>query len=185
MKLSHRHDIALIPYARRNLKLFLVAIMACLAIQSGQSAPLTLESWQAESGKRLIKIRADAGQPPVCWDTRLYEAARGHADYLAANQDVFEHTEQSGRPSFYGTTIGDRTKKAGYNGAVFISENILKGCDNDVACAMNSWVGSAGHRANMESNEIDRFAVARTGNAWVMVFGKQSEPDATCYSIPA
>jgi uncharacterized protein YkwD len=84
--------------------------------------------------------RATAGCQPLNADSRLAKAARAHSADMAA-KNYFSHT------SLDGTQFADRITAAGYkwSGA---GENIAKG-QRTPADVMNSWMNSAGHRANI------------------------------------
>jgi uncharacterized protein YkwD len=73
-------------------------------------------------------------------DDRLTVAARGHSTDMA-NRGYFSHTTPEG------VTFDQRITNAGYHwsGA---AENIAKGQDTPAA-VMDSWMNSAGHRANI------------------------------------
>lgn len=67
------------------------------------------------------------------------------------------------------TDFGDRVQQAGYTNFRGIAENIAGGVDN-CQDAVNAWMGSDGHRANILGN-LDNIGCASTGKYWTCNFG--------------
>ncbi|HEX2144827.1 MAG TPA: CAP domain-containing protein [Glycomyces sp.] len=85
------------------------------------------------------RARGDAGCGDLARDANLDDAARLHAEDMAAN-DYFSHTSQDGR------SPSDRAADQGYQGGV--GENIAAGYP-DAESVMDGWMNSEGHRANI------------------------------------
>jgi uncharacterized protein YkwD len=101
--------------------------------------------------------RDKRGVGPLKLSSRLSKAARGHARDMARN-DYFSHDSPSG------TTFVDRIKHAGYlEGARrwTIGENIAwaTGRLSSPREIVQSWMRSAGHRANILSGSFDEIGI--------------------------
>ncbi|GAB3222287.1 hypothetical protein GCM10027447_09050 [Glycomyces halotolerans] len=109
--------------------------------------------------------RAEAGCGELRTDGRLDDAARLHAEDMAAN-DYFAHESRDGR----GPT--DRAAEQGYEGGV--GENIAMGYP-DPASVMDAWMNSEGHRANILNcgYSVIGVGIAERGGTiyWVQNFG--------------
>ncbi|MFN8078601.1 MAG: CAP domain-containing protein [Kineosporiaceae bacterium] len=105
------------------------------------TTPAAPASSDAREVLRLTNVeRAKAGCPALAWNSRLATAAQRHSADMAAN-NYFEHNSQDGRSPF------QRMKDAGY-GYSQAAENIAAG-QRSPASVMDSWMNSAGHRANI------------------------------------
>ncbi len=101
---------------------------------------------------------------PLTQDTRLGQAAQGHATDMSIN-NYFSHTSQDGR------TLGDRVSATGYR-YCWAGENIAQGHPSQSA-VFTAWMNSSGHRANMLSGQATQFGLAHApGNYWVLVLGR-------------
>lgn len=111
-----------------------------LAATTTQMTPIYFE-WQTAAlvnmERRINKLY------DLAWDDRLFAAARAHSDDMAT-QDYFSHTSLDGR------TPGDRITAAGYPWNA-CGENIAAGYSTPEA-AMQAWMNSPGHRANILSS---------------------------------
>lgn len=79
---------------------------------------------------------------PLAWNCLLEEAALGHSTSMAQN-DFFSHT------GLDGSSPGDRISAVGYVWRTY-GENIAAGY-GDAQAAMDGWMASAGHCANLMS----------------------------------
>jgi uncharacterized protein YkwD len=95
---------------------------------------------EAEVVVLVNQQRATAGCQPLNVDSRLAAAARGHSADMAA-RGYFDHTTPDG------VDFATRITNAGYQWSA-AAENIAKG-QPDAASVMNSWMNSAGHKANI------------------------------------
>ncbi|WP_405875784.1 sigma-70 family RNA polymerase sigma factor [Streptomyces sp. NBC_00005] len=86
------------------------------------------------------KERAAAGCGALTEDAQLEKAAQGHSDDMAA-RNFFDHTNPDGADP------GQRITAAGYRWSTY-GENIAQGQQTPEA-VMESWMNSAGHRANI------------------------------------
>ena len=119
---------------------------------------------------RLCLVNAErdkAGCGPVRSNSALQRAAQGHSVDMAA-EDYFSHTGTDGR------TFADRIRAAGYTGGT-IGENIAAG-QATASAVMRSWMGSAGHRANILNCRFTSLGVGYArggsyGTYWTQDFG--------------
>jgi uncharacterized protein YkwD len=92
--------------------------------------------------------RANAGVPAVAMDSRLTALAEAHARDMA-ERGYFSHTTPEGK------TFGERLREAGITGAA--GENLAG--NSTAAGAVQAWLNSAGHRANMLNGTFRRLGV--------------------------
>lgn len=84
--------------------------------------------------------RAAAGVGSLTTDSSLMNAAQGHATWLAQNN-------QTGHTGSGGSTAQQRLYAAGFDGTIY-GENVAAGLES-VDAAMDGWMASSGHRANL------------------------------------
>ncbi|HST82146.1 MAG TPA: CAP domain-containing protein [Kineosporiaceae bacterium] len=102
--------------------------------------PATASGFAAEVLRLANVQRAKAGCEPLALNSKLNKAAQAHSTDMAT-ANFFSHDSQDGRTPF------DRIKAAGYSfGAA--AENIAAG-STTAAGAMDQWMNSAGHKANI------------------------------------
>ncbi|MFE5941700.1 CAP domain-containing protein [Streptomyces sp. NPDC056480] len=110
--------------------------------------------------------REKAGCGPLHSESHLRTAAQGHADDMSA-RDYYEHDNPEGRDA------GDRMTGAGYAWSTW-GENIHRG-PTTPARAMEDWMDSPGHRANILNCSFKDIGVGVTltanGPWWVQNFG--------------
>lgn len=114
--------------------------------------------------------RSNAGLPALRSSSRLMEAAQLHADQMA-RLGRLEHVlsgAQYPRPE-------DRLAAAGYQWSSY-AENIAMG-QRSAAAAMDSWMHSSGHRANILSTSVSEIGVGYARDSagrpyYVQVFGR-------------
>jgi uncharacterized protein YkwD len=125
-------------------------------------APPTTVTVQVPLSDQVVALvnaaRAAAATPcpPVTVDPRLTAAAQGHSDDMAA-RNYFSHTTPEG------VTFDQRIKAAGY--PLPGAENIAKG-QRSAQQVMNSWMGSDGHRRNIENCRLTAIGVGVNTSAW-------------------
>ncbi|MGJ8588609.1 MAG: CAP domain-containing protein [Yoonia sp.] len=112
----------------------------------------------------LNSVRAVNGADPVSYNALLYDAAKGHADDMFA-QDYFSHVSLDGRE------LDDRVNATGYEWRR-IGENIGQG-QSDEEEILLGWVTSSGHQANNIHPDFEDFGLAKAGSGadqyWVLV----------------
>lgn len=87
----------------------------------------------------------------VYWNQKLAHAARKHSVDMASN-NFLSHTGSDGG------TVVERTTNAGYDYRV-LAENIAGGQQSSTA-AVNAWLNSSGHCANIMSPELKEIGAA-------------------------
>jgi uncharacterized protein YkwD len=113
------------------------------------------------------KVRAEEKLPPLKLNSRLSDAARGHA------RDMAEHTKLTHDGSD-GSDVKTRIKRTDYHYQE-IGENVAAGQES-AGEAMNTWLDSPPHRENILGNFTELGgAVARGSdgrNYWCVEFGR-------------
>ncbi len=121
--------------------------------------------------RRTNLYRSQHGLPPLRVSPLLDRAARYHAQAMAARR-VMAH-------SLDGTGPGERLSMVGYRWSSY-GENIAwsRGYSDPAAAAMNGWIQSPGHRANLLGRQFSEIGVgwATSSNGAVyfcQVFGSR------------
>jgi len=98
--------------------------------------------------------RAENGLAPLAWDPALCQVARTHSASMG-RQGYFAHETPDG------SRLRDRVRVVGIAHFRVLGENIAynQGYDDPGAFAVERWMISAGHRANILSREFDRSAI--------------------------
>jgi uncharacterized protein YkwD len=129
---------------------------------AGPVAPTSSDDPATAEFTRLVnEVRRDNGCAELAWDERLAEVARRHsADMIA--RGFFDHVNPSGQSPF------DRLTAAGipYRQA---GENILYGT-TEARRALDLWMNSAGHRANILTCSYTLHGVGRVEGHWTHLF---------------
>lgn len=125
---------------------------------------------QARANSRMCGGVFFNAAPALQWNSKLFAAAAGHSDEMAA-KNYFGHNSADG------TTPGDRLHNAGYAWSRF-GENIAAG-QTTAATVMQAWIDSPGHCENLMQPDVTEVAVAcsRNDNAtyrlyWTMDLAK-------------
>jgi uncharacterized protein YkwD len=125
-------------------------------------------SYENELLALINEAREDSGLPALVHDARLRAAARGHSADMACNNFV-SHTGSDGSSSY------DRITAQGYYPSWW-GENIYKGWNTSAQQAMNWWMNSAPHRANILNPNYVHIGVGHalvgTQNAYTLNFGR-------------
>ncbi len=138
-------------------------------VRSAQAAPPTptplpptqpppSQASAAQSCNQIIdlinQIRSQNGLPALVYHPQLEADAQAYADFLAAH-NVISHTAD-------GRTLDARAEAAGYATWTALGENLAGGYAT-FADAVNAWMASPGHRANI-LNPV--FTETGVGCAW-------------------
>jgi uncharacterized protein YkwD len=138
----------------------------------GNIAPAINTTYEQEVVERVNDIRTSNGLPALKVAPKLVDAARyfstdmGQDNYFPDDHGTYDGV---GGTSFQ-CDMGDRIKTF-YNWN-FVAENIMSGCAT-AKCAVDWWMGSSGHRAN-----ILRDTICETGAGYYDLKGSHS-PYAT------
>ncbi|MFN2530838.1 MAG: CAP domain-containing protein [Pyrinomonadaceae bacterium] len=105
-------------------------------------------------------VRKKNGLEPLSWDPELCRMARQHSENMG-RQQFFSHVEPQG------TTLPQRAKLIGIVHFSLLAENIAynQGYDDPGGFAVQRWMASSGHRANIlyggfQSSAIGVFVAA-------------------------
>lgn len=95
------------------------------------------------------EVRAKNGFPPLSWDSELARMARAHSEKMARG-GFFGHDTPAG------LRLKDRARAAGIRHFKVLGENIAynQGVDDPGAFAVQRWMISSVHRANILSREF-------------------------------
>ena len=134
---------------------------------NGGSSPSGTTS--AEVVTYTNEARAQNGLAPLSASAKLMDAARIQAQQMAAFQ-VVDHTISGAQYP----TLQSRLQAVGYSYSS-AAENIAWN-QPDARSAMNSWMSSSGHRANILDPNLREMGAAMARSArgepyWVQVFG--------------
>ena len=101
-----------------------------------------------------------ANESLLTWSNELQEIAKIHSTYMDKT-GIFSHAWEDG------TSVTDRAKMIGYEYRG-IGENIAKG-NHTAKSVIDSWMKSAGHRANIMEPRFNNVGMSNVGDYWVMV----------------
>ncbi|MCH5185882.1 MAG: hypothetical protein J1F64_07135 [Oscillospiraceae bacterium] len=119
--------------------------------QSSDSQPdESVQYPEVEVFNEVNRLRAENGLAPLTWSNSLAAVARAHSYDMAAG-GYFSHTSLDGRSS------SDRIENAGISYRR-MAENIAAG-QSTAAGAVDSWMNSEGHRANILDPELTHLGV--------------------------
>ena len=144
----------------RLLPLALLAIVAC-----DSDDPLAPEIELDPGVEQFVSLlnahRVDVGCPALEWNRPVADVAQAHSDDMAT-RSFFSHTNPDGKSPF------DRLSDAGvtYSSA---AENIAHGYPT-AAAVLSGWLGSPGHRANIENCALTQHGVGLYETRWTHVF---------------
>ncbi len=136
---------------------------------SKSAAPTSVPSGDGNNDQQVVlneinQFRAQNGLPPVRLSAKLNQAAQGYSEEMAQDGH-FSHT------SLDGTTFGQRIRRTGYQpGAA--TENIAKG-QKSPHDAVQAWINSPGHRANLLNPDVTEIGVGRAVGADGSVYWTQ------------
>ncbi len=99
-------------------------------------------------------IRVQNGLPPLEWDADVCRMARDHSENMS-RQAFFAHTTPDGK------RLRDRARLVGILGFSVLAENIAynQGYEDPGAFAVERWMQSPKHRANILSPEFRAMAI--------------------------
>ncbi len=108
--------------------------------------------------------------PPLSWNNKLYQASYEHS-YDLATSNTFSHTGSGTASDWTGVTLGrpsspeDRIEHYNYNWRGY-GENIAAGTfTNTATIAVQQWLDSDGHCANLMSSNHTEVGMAMVHNA--------------------
>lgn len=127
-------------------------------------------------------VRAERGLSLLGRSVELDRAAQFMADELA-RRGTLDHTDLGGRKPW------DRAESFGYRNWEFVAENLALR-SRDAAETVSLWLGSPGHRKNLENPRVRELGVGVAtgpqGRVWVTVYGAREKvfPAVLEYGAP-
>ncbi len=145
---------------------FAVALLGLLAAcgDDGPAAPDVpdeIDPSVAEFVTAVNAHRVDVGCPALAWDGEVAAVAQGHSEDMVA-RGFFSHTNPDG------DSPGDRLRDADITFTSW-AENIAYGYSSPES-VLEAWLGSSGHRANIENCALTVHGVGLEATYWTHVF---------------
>lgn len=127
----------------------LLAVFAITAV--AQEEPTELEK-RAFEQTNLVRVKH--GLPPFTWDADICRMARNHSENMSRG-GYFSHMTPGG------LRLRDRARAAGILRFSVLGENIAytQGYDDPAVFAVEQWMQSSKHRANILSTEFRGMAI--------------------------
>jgi uncharacterized protein YkwD len=145
------------------LTLFSTGCMAGFAPPPPQAPPVTSEGDEIRALITLVNAhRVKVGCKPLQWDNQVGAVAQNHSDDMVA-RGYFNHKTPEGVTPF------QRLEKAGVR-AIRAAENIAAG-QTTAQVVMTSWLGSPGHRRNIEDCAMQQHGIGFTRGTKVLPYG--------------
>jgi uncharacterized protein YkwD len=144
----------------RFLALPLLALLACAG--DSPTGPGSGADPEVEWFVSLMNAhRIEVGCPALQWNSAVATVAQAHSEDMVA-RSFFDHTNPDGKSPF------DRLSDAGvsYSSA---AENIAWGYPTAEA-VLAGWLGSPGHKANIENCALTEHGVGLEGTRWTHLF---------------
>ena len=123
-----------------------------------------LANMEREIQRRVNQIRQSRGLATLRWNDKLAQVARNHSGQMARHR-FFSHTDRRGHSAF------ERVQDAGIAFRL-VAENLFMSeyIDNPVPEAIDGWMDSRGHRANILRTQVTQtgVGVVQRGDAYYM-----------------
>ena len=127
----------------------------------GSGGVTSQEGMEAEVARLANEHRVRKGCAPLAWDAAAAQAAQAHTDDMV-RRGYFSHVSPEGG------NVGGRLRAAGVQWRA-VAENIASGQPTAHA-VVQGWLGSSGHRANIENCVYTRHGVGYRDGVWTHVF---------------
>jgi len=150
----------------RLLSSTLLVLLACAS--DGPTGPGPGADPEVERFVALVNAhRVDVGCPELKWNGAVAAVAQAHSEDMVT-RGFFSHTNPDGESPF------DRLSAAGvaYSSA---AENIAWGYPTAEA-VLSGWLGSPGHKANIENCALTEHGVGLRDAHWTHVFIRPPQP---------
>jgi uncharacterized protein YkwD len=142
------------------VSLSLVAALACTT--DGPTGPGPDIVPEVEDFAALVNAhRVGVGCPELAWNGGVAAVAQAHSEDMV-DRGFFSHTNPDGKSPF------DRLADAGL-GYASAAENIAYGYPTAPA-VLAGWLGSSGHKANIENCALTEHGVGLEGTHWTHLF---------------
>ena len=121
---------------------------------STPSVPVEPNDIERRAFEQTNAVRVQHGLPPFTWDSDVCRMARTHSESMS-RQSFFAHVTPEG------LKLRDRARVAGILQYLVLGENIAynQGYDDPGAFAVERWMLSSKHRANILSPEFRAMAI--------------------------
>lgn len=121
---------------------------------AGSSAFAGASSLERRAFDLVNSERRSRGESPLQWDAELSQLARQHSHNMARSGSL-DHRGPDGRD------MADRARAMGIRGWRVLGENIAfnQGFNDPSAFAVERWMGSSKHRANILNNQFTRTGI--------------------------
>ena len=144
----------------RLLPLLLIAAPACAG--DSPTGPGAAADPEVEAFVALVNAhRVEVGCPELAWNGAVARVAQAHSEDMV-DRSFFAHTNPDGKSPF------DRLRDAGVDYAS-AAENIAYGYPT-AAAVLAGWLGSPGHKANLENCALTEHGVGLRGTHWTHLF---------------
>ena len=132
----------------------LITSLAPVAARPATSAPVEPNSIEKRAFEKTNLVRVQNGLAPFVWDADVCRMARVHSESMS-RKNFFAHVTPEG------LRLRDRARAAGILQFSVLGENIAynQGYDDPGAFAVERWMASAKHRANILSPEFRAMAI--------------------------
>ncbi len=150
------------------LVLALSGFLGCGSTDPGPSAPGSADPAVREFVDLANAHRESVGCGPLLWHERTAEVAQAHSTDMV-ERDFFAHQNPDGESPF------DRLREAGIAWSGGAGENIAWGYPT-AAAVLAGWLGSPGHRANLENCGYSHHGVGLEGTHWTHLFVTNPTP---------
>ena len=133
----------------RILGIGMLLALSCVTIIAQEPNAIELRAFEETN-----RIRVENGLPPFAWDGDVCRMARNHSESMSKLR-FFAHVTPSGQ------RLRDRARAAGILRYSVLGENIAynQGYDDPGAIAVERWMLSPKHRANILSSEFRAMAI--------------------------
>lgn len=137
--------------------------------------PVSVAPEVAEFVELVNAHRTSMGLDALTWDDQVAAVAQAHSEDMVA-RGFFSHTNPDGESPF------DRLTAAGIT-YLSAGENIAYGYPT-ASSVLAAWLGSSGHRANIENSNYTHHGVGLEGTLWTHVFIRGSTTGSSSAQTP-
>lgn len=139
-----------------TIRLLLTTLILVVVCQSAlaQDASIKPNEIELRAFEQTNLVRIKNGLPPFIWDAEIGRMARNHSENMS-RLNFFSHVTPGG------LRLRDRARAAGILRYSVLGENIAynQGYEDPAALAVERWMLSAKHRANILSSEFRAMAI--------------------------
>jgi hypothetical protein len=154
-----------------------LSLLITLSITPFVASPVFAANSTGEVVDQINAIRIQNGLAPLIAVPQLNASAQSYASAMATGR-FFAHAGPDG------STFSSRDEAAGYTNWTYLEENLAAG-QPTVAAAVNAWMKSPAHRADLLSPRVTETGVGYVdltgspyGHYWVQEFGSRSTAPA-------